>query len=155
MTITETRGATDADTALVTEAIDALLAEHDPTAMDDVAFRGARYDAGLAWVHFPEGHGGLGVRPERNKLVETRLREAGAKPTEPCTMAPTMSTAQAMSHSGRVRGKGTAHTQRGPSTSPQVTNTCSRATKTAAEPRSLARPDRGWYSSPTGREGSA
>jgi alkylation response protein AidB-like acyl-CoA dehydrogenase len=53
--------------------------------MDNAAFRGARYDAGLAWVHFPKGFGGLGVRPELNKLVETRLKEAGAKPTDPST----------------------------------------------------------------------
>ena len=72
MTITEARS--DADTTLVNEALDAFLAEHDPTTMDDIAFRGARYDAGLAWVHFPKGYGGLGVRPELNKTVETRLK---------------------------------------------------------------------------------
>ena len=60
MTVTEPRAAaTDSETALVTETIDAFLAENDPTQMDDVAFRGARYDAGLAWVHFPKGFGGL------------------------------------------------------------------------------------------------
>ena len=85
MTVTEPRAATDSETALVTETIDAFLAEHDPTQMDNIAFRGARYDAGLAWVHFPKGFGGLGVRPELNKLVETRLKEAGAKPTDPST----------------------------------------------------------------------
>jgi alkylation response protein AidB-like acyl-CoA dehydrogenase len=88
MTTLETRSdatSTDPETRQVTEAIDALLAANDPTAMDNVAFRGARYDAGLAWVHFPKGYGGLGVRPELNKLVETRMKEAGAKPTEPVT----------------------------------------------------------------------
>ncbi len=53
-------GPTDPETREVDEAIDALLAAHDPTTTDNVAFRGARYDAGLAWVHFPEGFGGLG-----------------------------------------------------------------------------------------------
>ena len=77
--------ATDAETAKVTAALDALLAEHDPTAMDNIAFRGARFDAGLAWVHFPEGQGGLALRPELNKLVEQRLRDAGAAPTDPRT----------------------------------------------------------------------
>ena len=77
--------ATDAETAKVTAALDALLAAHDPTAMDNIAFRGARFDAGLAWVHFPEGHGGLAARPELNKLVEQRLRDAGAAPTDPRT----------------------------------------------------------------------
>ncbi|MEY4247575.1 MAG: hypothetical protein RIS69_1122, partial [Actinomycetota bacterium] len=57
--------ATSVDTAKATveAALDALLAANDPKKMDNVAFRGARYDHGLAWVHFPEGCGGLGVRP--------------------------------------------------------------------------------------------
>ncbi|WP_420451328.1 acyl-CoA dehydrogenase family protein [Ilumatobacter sp.] len=80
-----TATATDPDTERVRGALDDFLAAHDPTSMDDIAFRGARYDAGLAWVHFAEGDGGLGVRPELNKLVERRLREAGAQPTDPRT----------------------------------------------------------------------
>jgi alkylation response protein AidB-like acyl-CoA dehydrogenase len=75
----------DSETAQVEAAIDALLAAHEPTALDDVAFRGAQFDAGLAWVHFPPGAGGLGVRPELNRLVERRLRAAGARPTDPRT----------------------------------------------------------------------
>ena len=39
--------------------IDALLAEHDPRSMSAVEFRGARYDAGLAWLQFPVGFGEL------------------------------------------------------------------------------------------------
>ena len=86
MTITETPAAsTDPQTREVEAAIDALLAAHDPKTTDNVEFRGARYDAGLAWVHFPKGYGGLDLRPELNRLVERRLREAGAKPTEPST----------------------------------------------------------------------
>ena len=76
---------TDDETKLVDETIDALLAEHDPKTMDDLTFRGLRYDAGLAWVHFAKGDGGLGVRPELNRHVDKRLREAGAKPTDPRT----------------------------------------------------------------------
>ncbi len=87
MTATEAQPAAtvDPETKRVSEKIDALLAEHDPKATDNVVLRGARYDAGLAWVHFPEGSGGLGVRPELNQLVERRLREAGSMPTEPST----------------------------------------------------------------------
>ncbi len=77
--------ASDPETRRVDDAIDALLAEHDPKAMGDVEFRGAQFDAGLAWVHFPAGAGGMDVRPELNRLVERRLREAGAKPTDPRT----------------------------------------------------------------------
>jgi alkylation response protein AidB-like acyl-CoA dehydrogenase len=79
--------ATSVDTAKATveAALDALLAANDPKKMDNVAFRGARYDHGLAWVHFPEGCGGLGVRPDLNRLVEERLRKAGAAPQDPAT----------------------------------------------------------------------
>ena len=92
MSMTETQSgavapstSTDPETQIVTAAIDALLAAHDPKAMDNVTFRGARFDAGLAWVHFAEGDGGLGVRPELNRVVERRLKEAGAEPTHPST----------------------------------------------------------------------
>lgn len=80
-----TTGTTDPQLARVNAALDALLAEHDPATMDNVEFRGARFDAGLAWVHFAEGDGGLGVRPELNRVVERRLKEAGAQPTDPRT----------------------------------------------------------------------
>jgi alkylation response protein AidB-like acyl-CoA dehydrogenase len=76
---------TDADLARVEAALDELLAAVDPTAVDDRTFRGARYDAGLAWVHFPVGFGGLGARPELNRLVEERVRRAGAAPQDPST----------------------------------------------------------------------
>ena len=79
--------ATSVDTAKATveAALDAFLASNDPKSMDNVAFRGARYDHGLAWVHFPVGCGGLGVRPDLNRLVEERLRKAGAAPQDPAT----------------------------------------------------------------------
>ena len=49
--------------ARVDALIDDLLAAHDPTATDIATFRGAQYDRGLAWVHFPEGFGGLDLAP--------------------------------------------------------------------------------------------
>ena len=70
---------------VVDDAVDALLAAHDPTTTSDVEFRGARYDSGLAWVHFPVGFGGLGLRPDLNRHVEKRLRDAGARSAEPTT----------------------------------------------------------------------
>jgi alkylation response protein AidB-like acyl-CoA dehydrogenase len=57
--------------------IDDLLAVHDPHTTDQLTFRGAQYDRGLAWVHFPEGFGGLGLPPQTQRHVERRLREAG------------------------------------------------------------------------------
>jgi alkylation response protein AidB-like acyl-CoA dehydrogenase len=75
----------DSQRERVESAIDALLAQYDPKSVDDRTFRGARYDAGLAWVHFPVGFGGLGVRPDLSRLVEERLRLAGAKAQDPST----------------------------------------------------------------------
>src|SRR5437762_2780840 len=62
--------------------IDDLLAEHDPKSTDTITFRGAQYDRGLAWVHYPEGFGGLGLEPLVQRHIETRLREAGAPPMQ-------------------------------------------------------------------------
>jgi alkylation response protein AidB-like acyl-CoA dehydrogenase len=73
----------DADRTRVEAAIDELLRTCDPTKVDDRAFRGARFDAGLAWVHFPVGFGGLGARPELNGVVESRVRKAGAAAPDP------------------------------------------------------------------------
>ena len=50
---------------LVTERLDQLLAELDPRTTDPIEFRGRQYDLGLAWVHFPEGSGGLGPPKEQ------------------------------------------------------------------------------------------
>ncbi|WP_419846926.1 acyl-CoA dehydrogenase family protein [Candidatus Poriferisocius sp.] len=67
----------------VDDAIDALLAEHDPTTMSVEEFRGYQYDAGLAWVHFPVGFGGLELAPRFQRHIETRLRNAGAGSADP------------------------------------------------------------------------
>src|ERR1700747_3357156 len=55
-----------------------LLAAHDPSQADPREFLGARFDAGLAWVQFPEGHGGLGVPQDFQERVNTALAAAGA-----------------------------------------------------------------------------
>jgi len=76
---------TDSERARVEAVLDELLAAFDPKSVDDRTFRGARYDMGLAWVHFPVGFGGLGVRPDLNRIVEERVRVAGAQPQDPAT----------------------------------------------------------------------
>src|SRR4051794_38129163 len=87
MTATEATDATDVPTASDAEArrveaaIDALLATCDPRTTDRVTFRAARYDHGLAWVHFDPGFGGLGVRPDLNRHVERR--RCGGPPPPP------------------------------------------------------------------------
>ncbi|MCD9153898.1 acyl-CoA dehydrogenase family protein [Aeromicrobium duanguangcaii] len=56
----------------------ALLARFDLQTVDPVEFLGARFDAGLAWVHFPVGRGGLGRPRDEQQVVEQLLAEAGA-----------------------------------------------------------------------------
>ncbi|MCB1027355.1 MAG: acyl-CoA dehydrogenase family protein [Microthrixaceae bacterium] len=73
---------TDAEAAKVDAALDTLLADHDPTAEGYEEFRGHQFDAGLAWVNYPEGHGGLGVAPQLQRTVNKRLAEAGAPPMD-------------------------------------------------------------------------
>ena len=68
----------DIDLARVDSLIGDLLAAHDPRTTDQTTFRGAQYDLGLAWVHFPEGFGGLGLPPRVQRHIDKRLREAGA-----------------------------------------------------------------------------
>src|ERR687897_1773743 len=63
---------------VVTDRLDQLLAELDPRTTDPVEFRGRQYDLGLAWVHFPEGYGGLGLPPREQRRIESRLHAAGA-----------------------------------------------------------------------------
>jgi alkylation response protein AidB-like acyl-CoA dehydrogenase len=55
-----------------------LLEELPPASTDPVTFLGRQFDLGLAWVHFPEGHGGLGRSPKLQKLINETLVGAGA-----------------------------------------------------------------------------
>ncbi|MET7333737.1 acyl-CoA dehydrogenase family protein [Nonomuraea sp. NPDC005650] len=58
--------------AEIKERVAAFLAEHDPEG-DRLEFLRARFDAGLAWVWFPEGLGGLGASRELQQVVEREL----------------------------------------------------------------------------------
>jgi alkylation response protein AidB-like acyl-CoA dehydrogenase len=62
----------DVNEAEIKERVAAFLAEHDPSG-DRLEFLRARFDAGLAWVWFPEGLGGLGVARELQQVVEREL----------------------------------------------------------------------------------
>ena len=50
-----------------------LLEEAHPDKVDQFTFRGKQYDHGLAWVHFPEGFGGLGISPGMQAIVADEL----------------------------------------------------------------------------------
>jgi alkylation response protein AidB-like acyl-CoA dehydrogenase len=67
-----------ADEQRVADLTDELLRDHPPASTDPVTFLGAQFDKGLAWVHFPEGHGGLGVSPRLQKVVNEKVFAAGA-----------------------------------------------------------------------------
>ncbi|MDG1876258.1 MAG: acyl-CoA dehydrogenase family protein [Acidimicrobiales bacterium] len=72
----------DTELQKVDAAIDTLLEAHDPKAQGYEEFRGHQFDHGLAWVMYPEGRGGLGVRPQLQKHVNQRLHAVGAPPME-------------------------------------------------------------------------
>jgi alkylation response protein AidB-like acyl-CoA dehydrogenase len=65
--------------SLIDERIEQLLSKADPNKTAQEAFRGVQFDLGLAWVHFPERWGGLGIAPGLQRVVDERLRAAGAK----------------------------------------------------------------------------
>ena len=54
-----------------------VVAEHDPKQVPLPEFLGACYDAGLAWVHFPEGLGGLGTSRGLQAVADDILQGAG------------------------------------------------------------------------------
>ncbi len=69
---------TPTDEDLVARKLDELLAAHPPASTPEVEFLGAQFDAGLAFVHFPEGYGGLGLSRKLQPMIIDRLRKAGA-----------------------------------------------------------------------------
>ncbi len=60
-----------------------LLAAHPPAETGRLDFLRARFDAGLAWVHFPEGLGGLGLPRSLQAVVDAELEAAGAPDNDP------------------------------------------------------------------------
>jgi alkylation response protein AidB-like acyl-CoA dehydrogenase len=80
MTAVETGTAASGQGAeeLVTSKADELLAAHPPASTEARDFLGAQFDAGLAFVHFPAGYGGLGLSRKLQPLINDRLRAAGA-----------------------------------------------------------------------------
>jgi alkylation response protein AidB-like acyl-CoA dehydrogenase len=60
-----------------------LLDGYDPASTPRLEFLRARFDAGLAWVHFPRGLGGLGAPRALQSVVDAELAAAGAPDNEP------------------------------------------------------------------------
>jgi alkylation response protein AidB-like acyl-CoA dehydrogenase len=60
-----------------------FLATHDPGSTDRLEFLRARFDAGLAWVHFPAGLGGLDGPRSLQPVVDEAFAAAGAPANQP------------------------------------------------------------------------
>ena len=75
MTLTENRASTDEQR--VEALVDDLLTQFPPRTTEPRTFLGEQYDRGLAWVHFDEGHGGLGVSAKLQRIVNERVAAAG------------------------------------------------------------------------------
>jgi alkylation response protein AidB-like acyl-CoA dehydrogenase len=60
-----------------------FLAANDPAAMDRLDFLRARFDAGLAWVHYPVGLGGQGLPRALQPVVDAEFAAAGAPTNRP------------------------------------------------------------------------
>ncbi|MFH8444487.1 acyl-CoA dehydrogenase family protein [Streptomyces sp. NPDC018026] len=60
-----------------------LLAAHPPETTGRLDFLRARFDAGLAWVHYPEGLGGLGAPRALQAVVDAELAAEGAPDNDP------------------------------------------------------------------------
>jgi len=68
---------TVADAERVEDLARRVVAEHDPKNVPIPEFLGACYDAGLSWVHFPEGFGGLGLSRGMQAVADRILQGAG------------------------------------------------------------------------------
>jgi len=65
------------------ELVREFLAGHDPAAMPRLEFLRARFDAGLAWVHYPPGLGGQGLPRALQAAVDAEFAAAGAPDNNP------------------------------------------------------------------------
>ncbi|MDV6013391.1 acyl-CoA dehydrogenase family protein [Haloechinothrix sp. LS1_15] len=67
----------------VRERVRELLRQHDPATTERLEFLRARFDAGLAWVHFPVGLGGLDAPRALQSVVDAELEAVGAPDNDP------------------------------------------------------------------------
>jgi alkylation response protein AidB-like acyl-CoA dehydrogenase len=75
--MTQTIEGTDVTEADIRARVDRLLTEH---ADDDMrSFLGAQFDAGLARMDYPVGHGGLDASPKLQEIVDAALEAAGRR----------------------------------------------------------------------------
>ena len=75
--------ATPASAGPLHERVRAFLASHDPARMPRLEFLRARFDAGLAAVHYPPGLGGQGLPRALQPAVDAEFAAAGAPTNQP------------------------------------------------------------------------
>src|SRR4051794_37957074 len=68
----------------ILRVVEGFLAEHDFA--DRLAFLRARFDAGLAFVNYPIGAGGMRAPRELQSVVDAALAAAGAPDNNPATL---------------------------------------------------------------------
>jgi len=73
----------DVTVAGLRDQVRAFLAACDPAATGRLEFLRARFDAGLAWVHYPRGLGGQGLSRALQTVVDAGFAAAGAPSNRP------------------------------------------------------------------------
>ncbi|MGH9133090.1 MAG: acyl-CoA dehydrogenase family protein [Ilumatobacteraceae bacterium] len=67
----------NADAQRVSDLVGDLLEQYPPASTPPREFLGQQFDRGLAWIHFAEGEGGLGLSPGLQRIVNERVAAAG------------------------------------------------------------------------------
>lgn len=70
----------DVESTRVTDAANRVVQDHDLDSTGLVDFLGAWFDAGLSWIHFPKGLGGLSASRGLQAVVDQVLHGAGVPP---------------------------------------------------------------------------
>jgi alkylation response protein AidB-like acyl-CoA dehydrogenase len=71
------------DAAVLRAQVSEFLAAHDPRTAEPLEFLRARFDAGLAWVHYPTGLGGQQLPRSLQSVVDRAFAAAGSPTNHP------------------------------------------------------------------------
>ncbi len=71
------------DAAALRAQVAAFVATHEPRTTEPLEFLRARFDAGLAWVHYPAGLGGQSAPRSLQSVVDRAFADAGSPTNHP------------------------------------------------------------------------